>query len=462
MRSSFASIERLRRFRPALASIRFVRRIWGRYVAFHTLAAYKVQMAAFLGIIGFPLFFVLYTWISPQAYESPSLRACGFLVSLALGFSDHWPPAWRRYLPAYSYISFIFALPFFFVFMLLMNDASTVWQVSTMAAFVYMALLYDSVNMIVVAVVGSVLGWLTFHFTTGGAPIPPDALQLIPIVAFALTGLVALNYSDSRIADEKMQAASRLASHIAHEMRTPLLGIKFDAERANKHIPKLTEALEWALQNGYEGSRLSSRQAGGLRSSMERIRDHTQSANLVIDMLLVNAGQENLSAGIFDKHSVHGVITDTLHRYHFRPGESERVVFDSEDDFEFFGSDLLLVHTLFNLLKNGLRALEASGGGQITIRLEKGAATNKVIVADNGPGIPPDILPHIFVPFFTGVKQGQGTGIGLAFSKFVVESFDGTLSCRSAPGKGAEFTITLPSVPADTSVDDLSNRMQRS
>lgn len=461
MRASFAILSRLQQFRPTLLIVRVVRRIWGRYVAFHTLAAYKVQMAAYLGVIGFPLFFVLYTWISPQTYESPSLRALGFLVSLGLGLSDHWPKAWLRHLPAYSYLSFIFALPFFFVFMLLMNDANTIWQVSTMAAFVYMALLYDTVNMIVVAIVGSLLGWLAFYITTSGAAVPQDAINLIPIITFALTGLVALNYSDSRIADEKMQAASRLASHIAHEMRTPLLGIKFDAERANNHIPKLTNAMEWALKNGYDGGRLSTRQAAGLRSSMERIRDHTQSANLVIDMLLVNAGQENLSAGIFDKHSASTVINDMLHRYHFRPGERERVVFEPQEDFEFFGSDLLLVHTLFNLLKNGLRALESVGGGTMTISLVTGPVANKIIVSDNGPGIPPEVMPHIFVPFFTGVKQGQGTGIGLAFSKFVVESFEGTLTCRSAPGQGAAFTITLPTIPDDTSRDDLQGRMLR-
>jgi len=450
-----------RAIQPVLFTRRLLRRAWGSYVEFHTLAAYKMQMAAFLGIVGFPMFFVLYTWISPQAYESPLLRSAGFLVSLVLGLSDHWPQRLKRYLPAYSYISFLMALPFFFTYMLLMNEANTIWQVSTMAAFVYVALLYDSVNMVIVAIAGSLLGYLGYWTATGNAMVPAGAFELIPVIVFTLAGLVALNYSDSRIRDEKMQAASRLASHIAHEMRTPLLGIKFDAERANKHIPQLTEAMEWSLKNGFEGRPLSTRQLAGLHSSMERIRDHTQSANLVIDMLLVNAGQENISSGIFDKHSAREVVESALHRYHFRPGEEARVRFAGENDFLFFGSDLLLVHTLFNLLKNGLHALEAGGGGEIDIRLAKGDKNNRIIVTDNGPGIAPEILNHIFVPFFTGERQGQGTGIGLAFSKFVVESFDGTLSCRSQIGAGAEFTISLPVVSPETPVHELHEQLRQ-
>jgi signal transduction histidine kinase len=112
-------------------------------------------------------------------------------------------------------------------------------------------------------------------------------------------------------------------------------------------------------------------------------------------------------------------------------------------------------------LKNGLRALESIGGGEITITLKTGEKFNEIIVADNGPGIAPEIVSHIFVPFFTGERQGQGTGIGLAFSRFVVESFNGTLSCRSQLGAGATFIISLPVVNPNTSTQDLHKNFQR-
>lgn len=67
-----------------------------------------------------------------------------------------------------------------------------------------------------------------------------------------------------------------------------------------------------------------------------------------------------------------------------------------------------------------------------------------ITIADNGPGIPPDILPQIFNPFFTTKPVGQGTGMGLAVSYQVIESHGGQLTCQSEPGKGTEFRITLP------------------
>lgn len=450
-------MDALMRFRPARFFVRLFQRTWAAYVGFHTLAAYKMQMAAYLGIFGFPAFYAMFVWVSPQAYESPWLRSAGFLISLLLGFSDHWAPRYKRFLPIYSYLAFLFAIPVFFVFMMLMNGANTTWQLSTLAAFVYVALLYDSRNVLVVSIVGTLLGWLGYLLATDGAPLPPGSLELVPIVGFALAGLLALNYSDSKIADEKMQAASRLASQIAHEMRTPLLGITFDAEAANKHLDKLTTAYEWALENGYEGRRFGKQQRLRLQGSMDRIREHTQSANLVVDMLLVNAGQENFSSDAFDTFSALDVVENALARYHFRPGERERVYVEHHEDFLFFGSNLLLVHTLFNLLKNALRAVDASKGddGRIVIRLEPGDAVNNIVISDNGPGIAPDVLPHIFVPFYTGERHNQGTGIGLAFSRFVVESFEGSLRCYSVQGQGATFVIALPVVPPEASTYEL-------
>jgi signal transduction histidine kinase len=118
------------------------------------------------------------------------------------------------------------------------------------------------------------------------------------------------------------------------------------------------------------------------------------------------------------------------------------------EDFEFRGSDLLMTHVLFNLLKNGLRAIEARDGNDnyISIELRRDATTNRVVITDTGEGIPPEILNYVFIPFVSAQRPGVGTGLGLSFCRMIIEGAGGTISCRSKVNVGTSFTIELPAV----------------
>jgi signal transduction histidine kinase len=65
--------------------------------------------------------------------------------------------------------------------------------------------------------------------------------------------------------------------------------------------------------------------------------------------------------------------------------------------------------------------------------------------ADNGPGIPPERLPHLFTPFFT--TKSRGTGLGLAVSQRIIAQHGGTIRAESTPGQGALFHVYLPVTP---------------
>ena len=68
-----------------------------------------------------------------------------------------------------------------------------------------------------------------------------------------------------------------------------------------------------------------------------------------------------------------------------------------------------------------------------------------VTIADNGPGISPEVQQKMFDPFFTTKSVGEGTGMGLAVSyQIVTERHGGQLTCRSSLGEGAEFIIQIP------------------
>ncbi|HEY2661589.1 MAG TPA: ATP-binding protein [Caulobacteraceae bacterium] len=116
---------------------------------------------------------------------------------------------------------------------------------------------------------------------------------------------------------------------------------------------------------------------------------------------------------------------------------------------------------VMNLAVNARDAVRAQGGGVVNIRTarltqaeaqalgyqnDRGGSGDVAMieVSDNGPGIPPDVMKNIFVPFFTTKAVGEGTGLGLATVYGVVKQADGWIHVESPPGHGATFRIFLP------------------
>jgi signal transduction histidine kinase len=97
-----------------------------------------------------------------------------------------------------------------------------------------------------------------------------------------------------------------------------------------------------------------------------------------------------------------------------------------------------------NLLTNAAQATPEEGG-VITVRTFQPDREHVAVeVADNGHGIPPEVLPKIFDPFFTTKEVGKGTGLGLSISYKIVEGHGGRIAVDSKVGVGTRFTVTLP------------------
>ena len=97
---------------------------------------------------------------------------------------------------------------------------------------------------------------------------------------------------------------------------------------------------------------------------------------------------------------------------------------------------------LINLLLNAVDAIKEKGNRQISLRASVNLNNRTLIeVTDNGKGINQDIMDKIFMPFFTSKKAGSG--IGLSLSRQIMQMHKGSLSVRSAPGKGATFILVF-------------------
>jgi len=113
-----------------------------------------------------------------------------------------------------------------------------------------------------------------------------------------------------------------------------------------------------------------------------------------------------------------------------------------------------LVQVLGNLLQNAVDALKTKpfANGEhptITVSGETAGTRSRIIIRDNGPGIPKENLPKIFDPFFTTKDVGQGMGLGLGICYRIIEGFGGTISVRSEPGGFCQFTLDLPAERAE-------------
>ncbi|MCP3660261.1 MAG: hypothetical protein GY830_08130, partial [Bacteroidetes bacterium] len=153
-------------------------------------------------------------------------------------------------------------------------------------------------------------------------------------------------------------------------------------------------------------------------------------------------------------YSMKSIVNYTLNELHFLPGQKERVELNLKDDFFAQVPKEPFAFVLSNLIRNAFK----HGGRnkvQVTIKLEN----HKLIISDNGQGIPSSNLEKVFQMHYTTGQKGDSTGIGLGFSKIIVNSFYGEIWCESEEGKDSytEFHIKFPEVsPSKITKESLS------
>jgi signal transduction histidine kinase len=225
----------------------------------------------------------------------------------------------------------------------------------------------------------------------------------------------------SKLAEyEKYAALSQLALGAAHEINNPLLGILSHLELERKHARN--EELREETDQCIEGAR---RIATALRGLVNYARP----------------GAPQLSEVILS-HLVEETLAFLHHHPLFRNIELEAQIAPDVPALEADANQLSQM--LMNLLLNAAEAMPFCGG-RIVIGARKlgGAGQVEIWVEDNGRGIPPDVLPHVFEPFYT-TKKGKGTGLGLSITQAYLRNHGGDVRVRSAVLQGTRVELILP------------------
>ena len=235
---------------------------------------------------------------------------------------------------------------------------------------------------------------------------------------------------------EKMASIGKMAAVVAHEVNNPLFGILTYAKLLRKWVAsgqagkeKRDEAMECLDLIARESQRCGDL-IKNLLSLSRTSPMNVQSTDLhaVIDRCLMLVRPQLEQAGI----EVQLKMEEGMPLVPCDPAQIEQV--------------------LLILIMNAKDAMPRGGNLWIETRLSNTEPAVEIQVRDDGAGIAPDVLSHIFEPFMTTKESGRGVGLGLAISRGIVERHKGRIGVESLLGRGTTFTITLPSQAAEAAL----------
>ncbi|WED42502.1 sensor histidine kinase [Legionella cardiaca] len=405
-------------------------------------AAHQLVAVGAIAFFGFPLFYWVWTEWFPQPYETLGLRLIGSFLGLGLMLTPYWPAACKPYLPWYWFLTILYTLSFFFAFSFLMNQASVISAMSLLCSVFLLVLLVDLFSLTVLLMLGWGCALICYYWISPQLYFGEEHLEMTMVLCFVIVAGSTVNYKTAMLQQQRLAGMAAAAGMIAHELRTPLLGIKSGAKAMAHYSPQLFQAYYLAKEHGLLDSTIRETRLQQLEEVSGRIISEIDYANTIIDMLLVKAGRENsLQNCALEVCSMADCLQEALSRYPFK-SHQERSLVCWQGDFAFTGSKLLMQHVLFNLLKNALYVIATAQKGEISIWTVSGEKFNTLYFKDSAIGISPQQLSKLFNHFYT--TTFMGTGIGLSFCKLVMNRFGGDIRCESQEGSYTQFSLFFP------------------
>jgi len=220
------------------------------------------------------------------------------------------------------------------------------------------------------------------------------------------------------VRSNRLAAWAEMARIIAHEIKNPLTPIRLSVEHLRelwkRKSPDFDRALEECVTNVL-------RQTEELRRSAAEFSDYARLPTPETRPIDVGELAAEAAAAYAGASGI-------------------RLSVDTMPGLEALGDPRLISRVLSNLVGNSVDALQ--GRGTIRIHVDRRNGRIEAAVEDDGPGVPPEILPRLFDPYFSA-KSG-GTGLGLAIAKKIVEEHGGTIAAANRPNGGFRVAFDLP------------------
>jgi two-component system CAI-1 autoinducer sensor kinase/phosphatase CqsS len=389
---------------------------------------WRFIVLAWLGCLGMPAYYLIWTVVFPQAYDSLALRVVGVLVCLPAPWAGKLfaGPVRDRYL--FAAVSYV--LPFQFTFLYLMNHASLVWSQSLLVALI---VLFHFSTLWALASFGAGVAAACTLFALCGDPaflLSTQVLQNLPIYAFTIVVVAVAKVGRRVLANEKLAGMAQGLATVSHELRTPLVSVDANVRGIHRRLSASSHptAADWHAMS----------------EAMTRIQYEVRHMNHMVDLFLLSASAVSQQLEADEHVSMREVVESVIKRYPFAAqAQRDAVRIDVRADFRFAGRHELSVVILLNLLRNALNALQRAGKGRIRIVIDGTRAAPRLLFIDTGCGIPAPQLPLIFKRFYSYPPK-SGSGIGLALCKEIIDAWKARIRCVSRELAYTIFVLEFP------------------
>ncbi len=284
----------------------------------------------------------------------------------------------------------------------------------------------------------------------------PAQMQISPVMdGERLAGYrgLAIDISQRQARERKLtEYASSLESQLAQATRLAGLGqfASGIAHEINNPMGLISAYAEDLLDTIGDGGGGEAVDVERLRRGLATIQEQAYRCKYITQNVLsfardqvVNLEPTNLGALVRDKVAF---FSDRA------GGASLDIRLTINDDLPPVRTDPSLIgQVLLNLLKNAVEATESNG--RLMVSLGRFRSRIRLEVADDGPGLAPEIMEKVFDPFFTTKEPDRGTGLGLSICYGIVRSLGGTITCGNRPAGGAWFRVSLPIIAPEGSVE---------
>ena len=282
------------------------------------------------------------------------------------------------------------------------------------------------------------MGQLTGEFNQMVLKLQEDRIQQLTEWNKALEKKVSerteelQNACSQMVAIEKMVSLGKISAMVAHELNNPMSGILSYSKYCEKIV---------------KGDLINGDQKGELAECLEMISREAERCGNIVNNLLVFSKK---SYGEFTQSSLNQIVERSV-RVIDHSLKVHEIVLEKEFGE---GDDLIwcdpsgLEQMLIALIINAVEAMEK--GGKIRIQTDYSREQDVTIqISDTGKGIPAEILPRIFEPFFSSKNSKVSAGLGLSVVYGIVQSHSGKITVKSKIGEGTAFTILLPRIPSE-------------
>lgn len=337
-----------------------------------------------------------------------------------------------KYIPILWFLCLTYGLGFFPTYTVFITGGKKYLVLSLSSSLLLLAMMADWVIFVTSSLVGLLFACIVFLITNPMqelAMLHPSkkTYLLLYLLSYSFLSISLFMRQKEKRQEKKMDFMKVFGSAIAHEVNAPLASMKMMADVLNN----ILQNVKAKLRDDKYSITLD-------KMDYEMLRDvinpgfNTASTNAIqiVEMLL---------SALRDKYTNHKtscevsvIVKDAIDMASIFDPNGVKIQLIIENDFEINCTRQLMKHVIYNLIKNAFK----HGGEEVNIKIT--VNDFQIIVCDDGVGIPQEKIKKIFDVFFT---DGKGSGIGLAFCKFVLNDLNAKISCESQETKYTKFII---------------------